>query len=131
MPVNKWVIRTATGELQYGGYYEPTLPSVDAAAFSIVTLPSPDWDDTMPDRRTQRWNGSAVVAKAQSAIDDHDRAASDANAHAFFDQMEDFVDALLTELPGAAAATPQQRNTYKNRMRARFVTARRAKPANP
>jgi len=73
MPTNKHVIHTATGEFKFGGYYEPTLPQtgVDAEnspiydpAYSIVTVPG----ETMPDPRTEKWDGTGIVSKGVDAI---------------------------------------------------------------
>lgn len=73
MAMNRWVIHTATGEFRFGGFYEPTTPDSD---HSIVTVPG----ETHPNPRTQRWNGSAVVAKTPQEIAAYDSALKDTKA---------------------------------------------------
>ena len=70
MPINKWVIHTASGEFKFGGFYEPTPPDAD---HSVVTLTGA-YAETMPDQGTQKWNGSAVVAKTPTEINAYDTA---------------------------------------------------------
>lgn len=85
MPVNQWAIRAATGEFLYGGFYTPVLPRVGTPpddipdpAFAVVTLP----DEVMPNLRTQKWSGIAVVTKTAQEILDYDAAQLSARSFA-------------------------------------------------
>lgn len=79
MAMNRWLIHTATGEFKEGGSYEPTPPD---AAHSVVTVP----DEARPDPRSQKWNGSAVVAKSAGEIAAYDDATKTARAGAIDDE---------------------------------------------
>jgi hypothetical protein len=76
MSIIKKTIHTATGEFQVGGgFAEPELPALDSGPpvvhdpdYSIVA-----WEgDRLPDPRTEKWNGSAVVNKSQAEVDEFD-----------------------------------------------------------
>ena len=75
MPINRWIVRVADGELLEGGFTDPQHPLLPIAqqpdpAFAIVTLPT----ERMPDQRTEKWNGSAVVSKSPDEIAAYDLA---------------------------------------------------------
>ena len=63
MPIR--AVHITTGEFLQGGFVTPLDPQ-----YTLVTLP----DDTFPDPRTQKWNGSAVVAMTAEEIAAYDAA---------------------------------------------------------
>lgn len=93
MAIHIWVIRTSTGEFQYGGPYNPVLPVVSVgppvvydANYSFVTLP----DGAVPNPSLQRWNGSAIVAKTDDEIA-HDVFQHQAQKHTQMSQHPDVL----------------------------------------
>lgn len=56
----QWLIITATGEFVSGGFNAPAIPD---ASYSVVQT-----GNVIPNRVTQKWNGSAVVAKTAQEI---------------------------------------------------------------
>ena len=60
-------VHTATGEFSDPGFVNPP-----PAGYEVVTLA----DGVFPDPRTQKWNGSAVVAKSPAEIAAFDAAAT-------------------------------------------------------
>ena len=80
--MQKWVIRTATGEFCYGGPYEPTLPTVNTAAFQLVALSR----DRAPDRRGERYDAvSGVRVATADEIAAYDEQEVTAQAMSAFD----------------------------------------------
>ena len=84
MPIIKALVYTPTGEFRGAGSIEPSRPILSVVNgittydpdYAVVTLPG----DAMPTPRTQKWNGSAVVAKTQAEIAAYDAAQLAAHA---------------------------------------------------
>ena len=76
---HRWAVTEATGEFVYGGVEPYDCVSGLSPGQVRVVLDAP------PNPRTQKWNGSAVVAKTAQEITDYDAAKADAEAVAQFD----------------------------------------------
>lgn len=126
--VNKWVIHTTTGEFKFGGFYEPTVPD---AAHSIVIVPG----EKMPDCKTQKWNGSAVVAKSQTEIEQAVSTEKDITAESLLDSgFADVILAVAEEMEAAfdalEAGTFSDR-AWSGRVIDRFAQLRRSPRTRP
>ena len=63
-----WVYRVADGQWCLGGGPSPAVYLTDQVKYGLADVP----DGITPDPRTQKWNGSACVAKTQAEIDAYD-----------------------------------------------------------
>lgn len=78
----KWVVRNSDGQFCLGGGPQPSVYPSDSINYSLVD--TGDLGVPYPDPRTQKWNGSAVVAKTAQEITDYDLALQDAIADVYY-----------------------------------------------
>lgn len=81
-PIYKTVVHVPTGEFKNTqglfecGPFEPQRPML--SVINGITNYDPDYDvvvvESIPDPRSQKWGGSAVIAKTQAEIDAYDAA---------------------------------------------------------
>ena len=107
----KVMIHTATGEFRdeqgrflwepaNQGWRDAGCPASPDGAFSVIVIPA----STEPDPRTQKWNGSAIVAKTQAEIDAYDTVALSARSLATSRQKDILaMCALVVRAKGVAA----------------------------
>lgn len=86
MPIIKTIIHTPTGEFKNKqglfecGPFEPQRPVLSVT--NNITTYDPDYDvvvvSRIPDPRTEKWSGSAIVAKTSAEVAAYDEALIDA-----------------------------------------------------
>lgn len=71
MSTNRWVYRIADGQFLFGNGPDPSIYLTDQVNYGIADI----GDGTpLPNERTQKWNGTAVVAKTAPEIAAFDAA---------------------------------------------------------
>lgn len=59
-----WVVRNADGEFMVLGNGDPSLIHSQPSQYSLVDVPGVE----CPNPRTQKWNGSAIIAKSVGEV---------------------------------------------------------------
>ena len=71
MSINKWVYRVADGQFCFGNGPDPAIYLSDSVNYGLADVGD---DKPMPDVRTQKWSGSAVVEKTAAELAAYDAA---------------------------------------------------------
>lgn len=69
MSINTWVYRVSDGQFCFGNGPDPSIYLSDSVNYGLADVGD---DNPMPDVRTQKWNGIAVIAKSAAELAAYD-----------------------------------------------------------